>query len=312
MYKKSLKKMLTKRFETRNFVSKGNGYIGPFGEEFNDFPQIQIKKKSKNSHSILNILILFLSYLLSNKVEQNEIFLFDKKPNSHKINRIIKYISFFNEFIKANVTFVLFINIFIISINIMKIRKENKRRWKLKTITKQPEGTLQKKHFQCVNILTEKKNESKNTCELSDDKTIIKEHISIDVNLDFEGQKYDSRNIIILSHSSIKIKFQLGINKFNYINRCIYIYIMKFRFFNNGTNKKNKFSKVFSYFLKFVYSKDDGFCYFIKTEIILVSNNEINECNHSLENLLQIKIITKNNSDESFNSKIFEFIFYNN
>ena len=74
MYKKSLKKMLTKRFETRNFVSKGNGYIGPFGEEFNDFPQIQIKKKSKNSHSILNILILFLSYLLSNKVEQMKFF----------------------------------------------------------------------------------------------------------------------------------------------------------------------------------------------------------------------------------------------
>jgi len=58
-------------------------------------------------------------------------------------------------------------------------------------------------------------------------------------------------------------------------------------------------------------SKDDGYFYFIKDDIILTDNNAIDERNNTFENFMQIKIITKNNIYESFKSKFTEFIIYN-
>ena len=237
--------MLTKRIETRNFISIGNRYIGPFEKEYNDFILIQIMKKHKSSHSILRILILFLSFILSLKVEPNEIILFDKRPNVNKIKWIIKNFSFFDVFIRTDAIFVIFINIFIISINIMKIREGSKRKKVRKTLIYKQEGTLRKTHFQCENCFSEQKNESKNTCELNCDETITIEHISIVINLDIEEQKYDTTNIIIFSHSSLKIKFQLGINKFNCINRCIYNKMITKN--NSDKSFKSKFSEFIIY-----------------------------------------------------------------
>ena len=77
--------MLTKRKEPRSFVSTDSGNIGPIEEGYKDFPQIQIQKKSKSSHSILNILIFLLPFLLVNEIEPNEFFFFDKRANTSKI-----------------------------------------------------------------------------------------------------------------------------------------------------------------------------------------------------------------------------------
>ena len=86
---------------------------------------------------------------------------------------------------------------------------------------------------------------------------------------------------------------------------------MKFRFFNQGTIQKNTFSKISFVITKFVSSKDDGYCYFIIADIILVRNTTIDEFDHSLENFIQIKIITRNISYKLFKSKFSELIIYN-
>ena len=63
---------------------------------------------------------------------------------------------------------------------------------------------------------------------------------------------------------------------------------MKFRFFNQGTNQKNTFSKISFDITKFVSSKDDGYCYFIIADIILVRNATVDEFDHSLDIFMQI------------------------
>ena len=77
--------MLTKRKEPRSFVSTDSANIGPIEEGYKYFPQIQIQKKSKSSHSILSILIFLLPFLLANKVEPNDFSFFDKRANTPKI-----------------------------------------------------------------------------------------------------------------------------------------------------------------------------------------------------------------------------------
>ena len=120
--------MLTKRKEPRSFASTDSGNIGPIEEGYKYFPQIQIQKKSKSSHSILSILIFLLPFLLANKVEPNEFSFFDKRANATKIKWIIKYFTFFGEFILTKATFVLIIDIFIISIYTMKNTREGSER----------------------------------------------------------------------------------------------------------------------------------------------------------------------------------------
>ena len=120
--------MLTKRKEPRSFASTDSGNIGPIEEGFKDFPQIQIQKKPKSNHSIRSILILLLSFLLANKVCPNEFFRIDKRANAPKIKWIIKYFTFFGEFILTKATFVLIIDIFIISIYTMKNTREGSER----------------------------------------------------------------------------------------------------------------------------------------------------------------------------------------
>ena len=299
--------MLANRKEQKSFVSTDSGNIGPIEEGFQDFPQIQIQKKPKSSHSILSIMIFLLPFLLANKVDSNEFSFFDKRPNSPKIKLIIKYLAFFGEFILAKATFEIIIDIFIISINILKSTREGSE----KTLTYQRAGIARKIHFHCENGLFGPKNDSKNICELNNDKKIISDLISIDENLYIEGQKYYTRSFILLSYILIKNKFQLGINEFFIINRYSYIYIIQFRFFNQSTNQKNIFSKISFDFTQFLSSKDDGYFYFIKDDIILTDNNAIDELNNTFENFMQIKIIIKNNIYESFKSKFTEFIIYN-
>ena len=77
--------MLTKRKEPRSFVSTDSGNIGPIEEGYKYFPQIQIQKKPKSSHSILSIMIFLLPFLLANKVDSNEFSFFDNRANSPKI-----------------------------------------------------------------------------------------------------------------------------------------------------------------------------------------------------------------------------------
>ena len=108
--------MLTKRKETRSFISTGCGKIGLIEEEWYDFPQIQIKKRPKSCYSILSILIYILPLLLSNEVAPNEFFFCDKRPNEPKIKWITKYLAFFVGFIRASASFILIIEIFITSI----------------------------------------------------------------------------------------------------------------------------------------------------------------------------------------------------
>ena len=120
--------MLTKRKEPRSFVSTDSANIGPIEEGYKYFPQIQIQKKSKSSHSILSILIFLLPFLLANKVEPNEFSFFDKRANATKIKWIVKYLAFIGEFILAKATYTIIIDICIISINIMKNTREGSER----------------------------------------------------------------------------------------------------------------------------------------------------------------------------------------
>ena len=108
--------MLTKRKETRSFISTGCINIGPIEEGYDYFPQIQIKKKPKSGHSILSILNFLLPLLLANEVAPNEFFFCDKRPNEPKIKLITKYLAFFVGFIPASASFILIIEIFITSI----------------------------------------------------------------------------------------------------------------------------------------------------------------------------------------------------
>ena len=304
--------MLTKRKETRSFISTGCGKIGLIEEGCYDFPQIQIKKRPKSCYSILSILILFLPLLLANEVAPNEFFFCDKRPNEPKIKWITKYLAFFVGFIRANASFIIINEMFIISINLYNENAEKGARgeWSEKTLTYQRDLTARKNHIQSENGLYEQKNDSKNTHELSNEKKIIRDYISKDINLCIKAQKYDTTSFILLSYIFINVKIQLGINKFININCCSYIYIIKFRFFNQGTNQKNTFSKMSFGIAKFVSSKDDGYCYFIIADIILVRNTTIDEIDHSLENFKQIKIITRNISYKLFKSKFYEFIIY--
>ena len=141
--------MLANRKEQKSFVSTDSGNIGPIEEGFQDFPQIQIQKKPKSSHSILSIMIFLLPFLLANKVDSNEFSFFDKRANSPKIKLIIKYLAFFGEFILAKATFEIIIDIFIISINIIKNTREGSE----KTLTYQRAGIARKNHFHCENGL---------------------------------------------------------------------------------------------------------------------------------------------------------------
>ena len=121
--------MLTKRKEPRSFASTDSGNIGPIEEGYKDFPQIQNQRKPKSSHSILSILIILLPFLLVNKIEPNEFFRIDKKENSPKnIKWIIKYLALFGEIILTKATLVIIIDIFIISINILKSTREGSER----------------------------------------------------------------------------------------------------------------------------------------------------------------------------------------
>ena len=120
--------MLTKRKEPRSFVSTDSANIGPIEEGYKYFPQIQIQKKSKSSHSILSILIFLLPFLLANKVEPNEFSFFGKRANASKIKWIIKYLYFIDEFILAKATFTIIIDIFIISIYTVKNTREGSER----------------------------------------------------------------------------------------------------------------------------------------------------------------------------------------
>ena len=105
--------MLTKRKETRSFISTGCGNIGPIEEGYDYFPQILIKRKPKSGHSILSILIFLLPLLLANEVAPNEFFFCDKRPNKPKIKWITKYLAFFVGFIPASASLILIIEIFI-------------------------------------------------------------------------------------------------------------------------------------------------------------------------------------------------------
>ena len=120
--------MLTKRKEPRSFASTDSGNIGPIEEGYKDFPQIQIQRKPKSSHSILSILIILLPFLLVNKIEPNEFFRIDKKANAPKNKWIIKYLALFGEIILTKATLVIIIDIFIISINILKSTREGSER----------------------------------------------------------------------------------------------------------------------------------------------------------------------------------------
>ena len=97
--------MLTKRKEPRSFVSTDSANIGPIEEGYKYFPQIQIQKKPKSSHSILSIMIFLLPFLLANKVDSNEFSFFDKRANTPKIKWIVKYLAFIGEFILAKATY---------------------------------------------------------------------------------------------------------------------------------------------------------------------------------------------------------------
>ena len=305
--------MLTKRKETRSFISTGCGNIGPIEEGYDYFPQIQIKKKPKNGHSILSILIFLLPLLLTNEVAPNEFFFCDNKPNEPKIKWITKYLAFFVGFIRASASFILIIEIFITSIYLYNENTEKGARGEgsEKALTYQRNSNARKNHFQSENGLYERKNDSKNTLELSNGKKMIKDHNSKVINLGIRGQKYYTRSFILLSYIFINVKIPLGIYKFIIIDRCSYIYIMKFRFFNQGTNQKNTFSKISFDITKFVSSKDDGYYYFIIADIILVRNTTVDEFDHSIEIFMQIKIITRNISYKLFKSKFSEFIIYN-
>ena len=120
--------MLTKRKEPRSFVSTDSANIGPIEEGYKYFPQIQIQKKPKSSHSILSILIFLLPFLLANKVEPNEFSFFDKRANATKIKWIVKYLAFIGDFILAKATYTIIIDIFIISIYTMKNTREGSER----------------------------------------------------------------------------------------------------------------------------------------------------------------------------------------
>ena len=321
--------MLTKRKETRSFISTGCGNIGPIEEGYDYFPQIQIKKKPKSGHSILSIRNFLLPLLLANEVSPNEFFFCDKRPNEPKIKWITKYLAFFVGFIQASASLILIIEIFIKSINLYNESAEKGARGEgserrrereekgargegsEKTLTYQRNSNARKNHFQSENGLYERKNDSKNTLDLSNGKKIIKDHNSKVINLGIGGQKYYTRCFILLSYIFIKIKIPLGFYKFIIIDRCSYIYIMKFRFFNQGTIQKNTFSKISFVITKFVSYKDDGYCYFIIANIILVRNATVDEFNHSVDIFMQIKIITRNISYKLFKSKFTEFIIYN-
>ena len=72
-------------------------------------------------------------------------------------------------------------------------REKGAREGSEKTLTYQRAAIARKIHFQSENGLFERKNDSKNICELSDDKKIISDLISIDVKIDIEGQKYNDK-----------------------------------------------------------------------------------------------------------------------
>ena len=72
-------------------------------------------------------------------------------------------------------------------------REKGSREGSEKTLTYERSNVGRKKHFQCESGLFERKNDSKNTCELSNDKKII-------------------------SDPFIKINFQLGITNAQYGN----------------------------------------------------------------------------------------------
>ena len=280
--------MFIKKKEARNFISAQNVTIEPFEEVYNNFPHFEIKKKPDNIYSFLNILVFIFPILLPNKVQSNEFFFFDIRTNANKIKWIIKYLVFLGEFSQAIITFAL-INTFFILINTMKSLEGKERRREQKTLIYQHMGITRKNQFQSEDVISELKNKSKNICELNDDKKIIRDYyISINVNLIIEGKKYNTRRINLLYYIFIKIRFQLGINHFNYINRYIYIYIIKFKFFKQRTNP-NKFSKFCFYYSKFISSKINGYYYFIRADIIITGNNDKNKCKQTLENILQIK-----------------------
>ena len=140
--------MLTKRKEPRSFASTDSGNIGPIEEGYKDFPQIQIQRKPKSSHSILSILIILLPFLLVNKIEPNEFFRIDKKANAPKnkyIKWIIKYLALFGEIILTKATLVIIIDIFIISINILKSTREGSERRERKNSNIPTRGNCAKK-----------------------------------------------------------------------------------------------------------------------------------------------------------------------